>query len=320
MHLPSKKGRFATTLLVLPLAFCLGSMRHVSAKAPEVPLLKETEIPIISDGRQVGTMKLKAGSLVTVLSTNGPGLLVTRGEGGSPISIPADSVGKETLAAAMGTPHPLTATIPVSRPLPTPIPPPPAPKASPSPALSASGSFQPRVIGNEMITSSPSGGNVTYTFHMPRDPSPEDLDILRQMDTALRDATACYNRNATGLREAITVRYSPGTPTADGSSNGNIRLGRNARNQRVVMHEIAHTFGVGTSPSWGRLVVNGVFTGRNATQALREATHDPSTVLHADHQHFWPYGLNYDDEVKSAEDFVTHCRIVSAIVRDLRGW
>ena len=185
--------------------------------------------------------------------------------------------------------------------------------------MSAAESFRPSLIGNEMVSSSPPGGNVTYTFHMPKEASADDREIFRQMDAALRDATSCYNLNATGLRESITIRYSAGTPTADGSSNGNIRLGRNARNQRVVMHEIAHTFGVGTSPAWNRLVVNGVFTGKNATQVLREATHDPSAVLHADHQHFWPYGLNYDSEVTSPEDFVIHCKVVSAITRDLRG-
>lgn len=311
------KGPFRSSCMILGLILMLALSARLAICAPEVPLLRETVVPIMAGDRQIGSMKLKEGSLVSILSTNGPDLLVSRGEGGSSFRIPADAVGKETLAAAMALPSPApVASWPLPKNLPTPSP---LPKTTPPPTPAGFGSFQPKVIGDEMVTSSPSGGNVTYTFHLPKNPSDEDLGIFRQMDAALRDATACYNLNATGLREAITVRYSPGTPTADGSSNGNIRLGRGARNQRVIMHEIAHTFGVGTSPAWGRLVVNGVFTGKNATAALREATHDPDALLHADRQHFWPYGLNYDAEVKSPGDFVTHCRIVSAIVRDLRG-
>jgi hypothetical protein len=161
-------------------------------------------------------------------------------------------------------------------------------------------------------------GAVTYKFHQPKDPSPEDAAILKQMTDGLDRATRCYSENAEGIRHHVDVFYSPGTPTADGSSNGAIRLGRNSRNQRVCMHEIAHTLGVGTSPAWGKLVVGGVFTGKNATKALQEVTKDDKAILHADRMHFWPYGLNYDNEVKSDADFVAHCRIVAAIVKDLK--
>lgn len=162
-------------------------------------------------------------------------------------------------------------------------------------------------------------GNVWYTFHAPPNPSDADAAIIRQMIHGLDLATECYSKNAPGVRIHVNVYYSPGTPTADGSSNGTIRLGRNCRDQRVCMHEIAHTLGVGTHPRWGKLVVNGVFTGKNATHALREITKNDAAVLHADRMHFWPYGLNYDKEVKSPDDFIAHCKIVSAILLDLKN-
>jgi hypothetical protein len=35
--------------------------------------------------------------------------------------------------------------------------------------------------------------------------------------------------------------------------------------------------------------------------------------------HFWPYGLNYDSELKSEEDMIRHARLVEAIVKDLES-
>jgi hypothetical protein len=39
--------------------------------------------------------------------------------------------------------------------------------------------------------------------------------------------------------------------------------------------------------------------------------------LHADSQHFWPYGINQQNEVKSEADLVAHCQLVAAIRADL---
>ena len=69
-------------------------------------------------------------------------------------------------------------------------------------------------------------------------------------------------------------------------------------NYITAMHEIAHTCGVGTSSKYTELVKDGIFTGVNATNQLRSITGNQLDVLHADTQHFWPYGLNYTSEVK----------------------
>jgi hypothetical protein len=85
----------------------------------------------------------------------------------------------------------------------------------------------------------------------------------------------------------------------------------------TAMHEIAHTVGCGTASNWSSMVSGGDFTGSNATAALRAITGVATDVLHADTQHFWPYGLNYTSEVKSEADVIDHCKIVVAIRKDL---
>jgi len=87
-------------------------------------------------------------------------------------------------------------------------------------------------------------------------------------------------------------------------------------NYITAMHETSHTLGVGGS-QFQSLIVNGIFTGPQATQALRGLSGDPSAELHGDSQHFWPYGLNYTSEVKGMEDLIRHCTIMIAMRRDL---
>jgi hypothetical protein len=158
---------------------------------------------------------------------------------------------------------------------------------------------------------------IKYTLQRAKDPTPADLAAYERITAAMDKAVQLYDQNST-LRGHVQVQYSPGTPTADGSANGNIRFGGSC-NARVAMHEIAHTFGIGTAAAWGGLVKDGIFTGKHATRELREITGDPAAVLHADRSHFWPYGLNYDNEVKSDTDLVNHCKMVEAICKDLKS-
>ena len=106
--------------------------------------------------------------------------------------------------------------------------------------------------------------------------------------------------------------------TADGNINGSIRFGNMSDMQCVTaMHEVAHTVGVGTASNWGMFSVNGVFTGMSAIAELRAITGNAMDVLHSDTQHFWPYGLNYVTEAHSTADLLDHCRMVTAIRKDL---
>jgi hypothetical protein len=87
------------------------------------------------------------------------------------------------------------------------------------------------------------------------------------------------------------------------------------------MHEIGHTVGIGTVSQWATHVVNGLFAGTNTAQQLQTInaglTTPLDTAIHADTQHFWPYGLNYASEATSTSILVDHCLIVVAIRKDL---
>lgn len=82
---------------------------------------------------------------------------------------------------------------------------------------------------------------------------------------------------------------------------------------------------MGTTSQWENLMVNGVFTGQNATRKLQEIFNSKDSVIHGDVkkkpsdrlQHFWPFGLNYNSEYKTAKDAINHCLIVNEIYKDL---
>ncbi|CAM5243805.1 hypothetical protein SALBM311S_11051 [Streptomyces alboniger] len=108
-------------------------------------------------------------------------------------------------------------------------------------------------------------------------------------------AVARYNK-LSDLGKSITVRYDPGMPTADGSINGTIRFGnRSYMTERTALHEIAHTIGVGTSAGWSSLGGSGTWRGSQATALVKQFDGSGAT-LSTGGGHFWPYGLNYDNE------------------------
>jgi hypothetical protein len=169
-----------------------------------------------------------------------------------------------------------------------------------------------------MSTAKPQSGSgkVTYTLHQPKEPTEEEAKFFASIAAGMNEAIRIYNTHTT-LKKALNIYYNPGVPTANGNINGTINLGRNARNARVCMHEICHTMGVGQHGNWGKLMVDHKWQGPKANKVLQELTNDPKAQLLGDHMHFWPYGLNYDNEVKSETDLIRHAKIVEAIVEDL---
>jgi hypothetical protein len=160
-------------------------------------------------------------------------------------------------------------------------------------------------------------GHVTYTLARSSSPTTQEQAAYDAISCAMDMATAYYNCY-TNITKTLNVSYVPSVATADGNINGSIRFGSTgSMNCITAMHEIAHTVGVGTSGNWSSQVSGGIFTGTNATTQLRAITGVQSDVLHADTQHFWPYGLNYTTEVSSTADLVDHCLMVVAIRRDL---
>lgn len=166
-------------------------------------------------------------------------------------------------------------------------------------------------------TAPPKKGNVTYTLVKVSNPTSDQLDAYNRIQSAMDKAVAFYNEYTT-ITKALTIYYEPSVSTADGNINGTIRFGSNRSymNHITAMHEIAHTLGVGTSSKWSSLIVNGVYTGPNATAAIRAITGDNTAVIKGDRTHFWPYGLNYTSEVKSDQDLINHCIIVEAMKKD----
>lgn len=179
--------------------------------------------------------------------------------------------------------------------------------------------FKPKLADPAEAAPSPKvKDRVTYTLNRAKEPTDEELAAYERITAGMDRAMKFYNKYTTDIKKHVTVNYSPGTPTADGNINGNIRMGKTSHNARVCMHEICHTVGIGTSPHWGKLVKEKIFTGKHATRQLQEITGDKNAVVHADRMHFWPYGLNFDNEVKSDEDLINHCKMVEAIYKDLQ--
>jgi len=163
----------------------------------------------------------------------------------------------------------------------------------------------------------PASGHVSYTLTKNANPTADEQQAYALITEAMDKAVDYYNCY-TGITKATTVTYVPSVDTADGNSNGSIRFGGKEYMEYITaMHEIAHTVGIGTASQWPSHVVNGIFTGEQATAKLRELTGIADDQVHADTQHFWPYGLNYTSEVKSEADVINHCYIVVAIRADM---
>lgn len=160
-------------------------------------------------------------------------------------------------------------------------------------------------------------GKVSYTLHKSANPSADEQEAY-ELITAAMDSAMYYYNKYTDLSKYINVYYSTGVPTAEASSNGDLRFGKD-RNYMYVgtaMHEIAHTMGMGTTSEYQAMFKNGVFQGEKA-QALLKELDGADAELHGDSQHFWPYGLNYRSEVHSELDLINHAKIVNAMYQDI---
>ena len=105
----------------------------------------------------------------------------------------------------------------------------------------------------------------------------------------------------------LSVHYSAGTPTADCSYGGWMRVGANESYQQTgtILHETNHGVGVGTSDIWwnGNYRQDGdrgKWLGPRATQMIRFLNKDNTAHMTGDNTHMWPvssysgpnYGIN----------------------------
>ncbi|WP_407442922.1 RICIN domain-containing protein [Fibrobacter sp.] len=167
------------------------------------------------------------------------------------------------------------------------------------------------------FTSAFAGGKVSYTLHKSENPTADEKEAYELITIAMDSAIYYYNTYTT-LSKYINVYYSTGVPTAEASSNGDLRFGKD-RNYMYVgtaMHEVAHTMGMGTTSEYKAMFKDGVFQGQKA-QALLKELDGADAELHGDSQHFWPYGINYRSEVHSEQDLINHAKIVNAMYQDI---
>ena len=84
-----------------------------------------------------------------------------------------------------------------------------------------------------------SHAEVTYTLHKSANPTADEQDAYKRITTVMDSAVKLYNTYS-NLSKFINVYYAPGVPTAEASSNGDLRFGEN-RSYMVVptaMHEM----------------------------------------------------------------------------------
>ncbi|SHK67759.1 RICIN domain-containing protein [Fibrobacter sp. UWB12] len=165
--------------------------------------------------------------------------------------------------------------------------------------------------------SSAFAGNVEYHLNKSANPTQDEREAYALIEAAMDSAVYLYNKYS-DLSKHIEVYYSTGVPTAEASSNGDLRFGKD-RNYMYVgtaMHEMAHTMGMGTTSEYQSMMSGGVFKGEKAQKVIKEID-GPDAVLKGDSQHFWPYGLNYRSEVHSEQDLINHVKIVNAMYQDI---
>ncbi len=160
-------------------------------------------------------------------------------------------------------------------------------------------------------TTPPTSPTTTYSLAGGNENWPADkrAAVIAAMDGAV----AVYNRYGSFNRH-LTANYDPNVPTAQAGYGGWIDFG-GMIGVRVALHEMGHTMGVGTYGSWGSNQSGGVWTGGNGVAMIRQLD-GPSATIGCDGIHFWPYGLNYDDE-SGAVQFMRHVKIVSAMRQDM---
>jgi len=105
------------------------------------------------------------------------------------------------------------------------------------------------------------------------------------------------------------IGFNAGTPTADCSYGGWMRVGSNQSYQRpgTIMHEMLHGCGVvpyndtewsrfnlrsSTSNGAGFTSGSGLWLGDRVTEVLRFWDNSATAQLNGDYQHMWPYGIN----------------------------
>lgn len=150
------------------------------------------------------------------------------------------------------------------------------------------------VYGNDRIFKTTKGGDFNWQFNNIEGAIADGADERIRIHV---DSAMYYYRNYTNLNKYLWVNYAPGTPTADCNIEGWMRVGENSRYQWVgtIQHEMCHALGVGTASNWWSFA--SPWNKEKATLTLRVMMKDMSVNISKDNQHFWPGGINQQEEV-----------------------
>ncbi len=152
--------------------------------------------------------------------------------------------------------------------------------------------------------------DITYTLHFDPASSPQ----AQQVANSVAVAAAAYNQHGS-FNKHWNVYHNPGIPTAEANYNGYMGYG-GTRNERVVFHEAAHTFGMGTTGAYANLISGGVWRGFYGNRAQFETYNTYQDGLHGDGHAVWPGGFNYDNEDGFIQR-IWHIRIMAGIRADM---
>lgn len=143
-------------------------------------------------------------------------------------------------------------------------------------------------------------GTVTWSYD-----NGADAAANERINSAVASCAEYWNKltNIEGL--FLNVHYGSGTPTADCSYGGWMRVGPNQSYQRTgtIMHEALHAIGVGQHDVWYGSSSplragsgTGQWLGTRATEFVRFWDNNASAIVNGDNTHIWPYGINGANE------------------------
>lgn len=169
-------------------------------------------------------------------------------------------------------------------------------------------------------------GNINYSIREGDD----NTGAKARITAATKDAVNYWN-NLTSIRGLnLSVGYASGTPTADCSYGGWIRVGSNSSYQRTgtLLHEMLHGVGVGTCGFWydndnfrerrdGSNRSSGHWLGDRANDVVRFLNNNDTEQLNGDYQHLWPFGINGAQEDKgTAALYIANSLVCQALCED----
>jgi len=132
-------------------------------------------------------------------------------------------------------------------------------------------------------------------------------DANTRCATAIQQTIEYFNEWTGIMGFTLSGHYGSGTPTADCSYGGWMRIGPNAAYQAIgtVLHETGHGVGVGTHDRWWDTNVHdGKWFGREATnmiQFLENKWGDSECYMQGDNMHGWGHNATYDWFVNGAD-------------------